>query len=51
VNILRRIGQAITRFNRRLAAGGTGRAGPSDRSMIQAAEREQFEAGEDEKSE
>jgi hypothetical protein len=50
VNILRRIGQAITRLNRRLAAGSTGRAG-RDVSMLQSAEREQFEARKDEESE
>jgi hypothetical protein len=50
VNIFRRISQAIARLNRRLAAGSTGRAG-RDVTMIQEAEREQFEAGEEKASE
>ena len=47
VNILRRISEAITRLNRRLAAGSTGGAG-RDVTMLQASEREQFEARKDE---
>ena len=47
VNILRRIGAAITRLNRRLAAGSTGGAG-RDVALLQASEREQFEARKDE---
>jgi hypothetical protein len=50
MGILRRIGQAITRLNRRLASGSTGRVG-RDVTMLQEAERQQFEAGEGKDSE
>jgi len=50
VNIFGRISQAIKRFNRRLASGSTGGAG-RDVTMLRESERQQFEAGEDEKSE
>lgn len=50
MNILRHIGQAIARLNRRLASGSTGTAG-RDVTMLQEAEREQFEAGEEKESE
>ena len=49
MNIFRRISRAIARLNRRLATGSTGRAG-RDVTMLQEAEREQFEAGEDKES-
>jgi hypothetical protein len=46
VNILRRIRRALARFNRRLIAGTTGGTA-RDVSMIEDAERQQFQVDED----
>jgi hypothetical protein len=50
VNVFQRMNKAITRLSRPLAAGSTGGTG-RDVTMLQEAERQQFEADEDEKSE